>query len=272
MWDAAGIRPDAAYAESSLIPSAPNALVLVLDEGTLHVSRPDRSAYALDAESLQVAFDLALGEQTEAGEHVTFYASPADYAAHKDAIEGLRARTATLQVKLLPDGTLPLLAAQVPAARPINLLQGAYAAPTSFGSQLQAVAPARRTRAARRWSLPRRAGLQALAAAPGRAAARRADHPDLQPDPARATDRRSARADPGRAGSRRRREQCPAARDVVAGASHRTGAGHARRSNQLPGGRARAASRRTERRGARRHQAGHEPRWRDGRTAVREPA
>ena len=52
-------------------------------------------------------------------------------------IEGLRARTATLQVKLLPDGTLPLLAAQVPVARPINLLQGAYAAPTSFGSQLQ---------------------------------------------------------------------------------------------------------------------------------------
>jgi general secretion pathway protein L len=142
MWDAAGIRPDAAYAESSLIPSAPNALVLVLDEGTLHVSRPDRSAYALDAESMQVAFELALGEQTEAGEHVTFYASTADYSAHKDVIEALRARTATLQVKLLPDGTLPLLASQVPIARPINLLQGAYAAPTSFGSQL------------RQWRLP----------------------------------------------------------------------------------------------------------------------
>ena len=137
MWDAAGIRPDAAYAESSLIPSAPNALVLVLDEGTLHVSRPDQSAYALDAGSIQVAFDLALGEQTEAGEHVTFYVSTADYTANKETIEGLRARTATLQVKLLPDGTLPLLAAQVPVARPINLLQGAYAAPTSFSSQLQ---------------------------------------------------------------------------------------------------------------------------------------
>ncbi len=61
----------------------------------------------------------------------------ADYETHKDTIEGLRARTATLQVKLLPDGTLSLLAAQVPVARPINLLQGAYAAPTSFGSQLK---------------------------------------------------------------------------------------------------------------------------------------
>ena len=142
LWDAAGIRPDAAYAESSLIPSAPNALVLVLDEGTLHVSRLNAAAYALDAEPLPLALELALGEQTEAGEHVTFYVSTADYETHKETIEGLRARTATLQVKLLPDGTLSLLASQVPVARPINLLQGAYAAPTSFGSQL------------RQWRLP----------------------------------------------------------------------------------------------------------------------
>jgi type II secretion system protein L len=111
--------------------------VLVLDEGTLHVSRPDAAAYALDAEPLQVALELALGAQAETGEHVTFYVSTADYEAHKDAIEGLRARTATLQVKLLPDGALSLLASQVPVARPINLLQGAYAAPTSFRSQLK---------------------------------------------------------------------------------------------------------------------------------------
>jgi general secretion pathway protein L len=138
LWDAAGIRPDAAYAESSLIPSAPNASVLVLDEGLLHVSRPGQPAYAVDAESLPVALELALGaQQTEAGEHVTLYASAADYEANRNTIEGLRTRTATLQVKLLPDGMLPLLASQVPVARPINLLQGAYAAPTSFGSQLQ---------------------------------------------------------------------------------------------------------------------------------------
>jgi general secretion pathway protein L len=136
-WDAAGIRPDAAYPESSLIPSAPNALVLVLDEGMLHVSRAEHAAYALDAEPLPLALELALGEQPEASEHVTFYVTTAEYEANKDAIEGLRSRTATLQVKLLPDGTLPLLAAQVPASKPINLLQGTYAAPSSFGSQLK---------------------------------------------------------------------------------------------------------------------------------------
>jgi general secretion pathway protein L len=136
-WDAAGIRPDAAYAESSLVPVAPNGLVLLLDEGTLHVSRAGSVCYALDAQPLSVALDIALGEVAEQGEHVTCYATPADYEASKDSIEGLRARTATLQVKLLPDGTLPLLAAQLPAAQPVNLLQGEYAAANSFGTQLQ---------------------------------------------------------------------------------------------------------------------------------------
>jgi general secretion pathway protein L len=136
-WEAAGIRPDAAYAESSLIPAAPNALVLALDENTLFVSRPQAATYALDADPLPLALELALGEQTEAGEHVTFYAGTTDYESHQDVVEGLRARTATLQVKLLPDGLLPLLAAQIPAAHAINLLQGAYAAPSSFGSQLK---------------------------------------------------------------------------------------------------------------------------------------
>ncbi|HEX6570744.1 MAG TPA: type II secretion system protein GspL [Steroidobacteraceae bacterium] len=142
-WDAAGIHPDAAYAESSLIPAAPNATVLVLDEGTLHVKRPGAVAYALDALSLATALELTLApSSSEAGEHVTFYVGTADYESNRDLVEGLRERTATLQVKLLPDGILPLLAAQLPTARAVNLLQGAYAPPSSFGSQL------------RQWRLP----------------------------------------------------------------------------------------------------------------------
>jgi general secretion pathway protein L len=136
-WEAAGIRPHAAYAESSLIPAAPAATVLVLDEGTLHVRRPGAVAYALDALSLAPALELALAPSTEAAEHVTFYAGTADYEANKDVVEGLRERTATLQVKLLPDGVLPLLAAQLSTARPVNLLQGDYAPPSSFGPQLR---------------------------------------------------------------------------------------------------------------------------------------
>jgi len=136
-WEAAGIHPEAAYSESSLVPSAPNALVLVLDESVLHVKRPGSVAYALDAEPLAMALDLALDQPTETGEHVTFYAATAEYEANKDLIEGLRERTATLQVKLLPDGTLPLFASQLPSARPVNILQGPYAPQTSLGEQVK---------------------------------------------------------------------------------------------------------------------------------------
>ena len=55
---------------------------------------------------------------SEAGEHVTFYVGTADYESNRELVEGLRERTATLQVKLLPDGILPLLAAQPPTAGP----------------------------------------------------------------------------------------------------------------------------------------------------------
>ena len=141
-WEAAGIHVAAAYAESSLVPAAPNATVLVLDGLTLHVKRPSGVAFALDAEPLGAALELALGASPEGGEHVTFYAPPADYEPHKGVIEGLRARTETLHVKLLPDGVLPLLAAQIPVAKPINVLQGAYAPPSSFGTRF------------RQWRLP----------------------------------------------------------------------------------------------------------------------
>lgn len=136
-WEAAGIQPQAAYAESSLIPASPNAIVVVLDEGTLHVKRPGAVAFALDAPTLGEALEFAVPRGVEPGDHVSFYAATSEYEAHKELIEGLRERTATLQVKLLPDGSLPLLAAQLPTAHAVNLLQGSYAPTSSLGSQLQ---------------------------------------------------------------------------------------------------------------------------------------
>jgi general secretion pathway protein L len=152
IWEAAGIQPDAVHGETSLIPTAPNASVLVLDEASLFVSRPQAATYALDAEPLPLALELAVGTPDETGEHVTFYVNTADYETHQETIEGLRGRTATLQVKLLPDGLLPFLAAQLPTARAINLLQGSYAAPSSFGSQLK------------QWRLPAALALATLVA------------------------------------------------------------------------------------------------------------
>jgi general secretion pathway protein L len=144
--DAAGIHPDTALVDAVAVPVSPGACTLLLDEGLLFVRRPEALPYALDANPLDAALDLALGRDAEAAdedaampaESVVFYASPADYEQHRDAIEGLRSRTATLQVKLLPEGALPVLASQAVSAADVNLLQGPYAARSSLATQLRA--------------------------------------------------------------------------------------------------------------------------------------
>jgi general secretion pathway protein L len=144
--DAAGIHPDAALVDAVAVPVSPGACTLLLDEGMLFVRRPDSLPYALDANPLDAALELALGRDAEVDdesgsatqENVVFYASPADYEQHHDAIEGLRSRTATLQVKLLPEGALPLLASQAVSAADVNLLQGPYAARSSLSTRLRA--------------------------------------------------------------------------------------------------------------------------------------
>jgi general secretion pathway protein L len=138
--DAAGIHPDAAYADSTVLPATPGSCTLLLDEPSLYVSRTDGLPFVLDATPLAAALDLVItepGADGEASEHVTFYTTPTEYERHREAIEGLRARTATLQVKLLPDGPLPLLAPQAATGAGINLLQGAYAPRSSLGTKVR---------------------------------------------------------------------------------------------------------------------------------------
>ena len=135
--EAAGIHPDAAYADTMAVPVSPGACTLLLDEGMLFVRRAAAVPYAIDANPLAAALELALGDATEAAENVVFFASAAEYEAQRDTIEGLRSRTATLQVKLLPDGALPLLAAQVAGEAGVNLLQGPYAARSSMSARLR---------------------------------------------------------------------------------------------------------------------------------------
>jgi general secretion pathway protein L len=137
--EAAGIEVSAAFADSAAVPVTGAGCTLLLDESQLYVRRADALPYVIDAEPLEGALALALGERTEGsgGENVTVYAGTADYERHRDLIEGLRSQTATLQVKLLPDGALPLLAAQVADIDATNLLQGPFAPRTSLRSRMR---------------------------------------------------------------------------------------------------------------------------------------
>lgn len=135
--ETAGIHPDAAQADTAAVPLSPNGCTLLLDDASLFVRRANAVPYVLDADPPATALDLALGQPTEGGEHVTFYASPGDYERHRELIEGLRTRTATLQVKLMPDGPLPLLAAQAVSAPGVNLLQGPFAPASTIGNRVK---------------------------------------------------------------------------------------------------------------------------------------
>ena len=138
--EAAGITADAAYSDAAAVPGSPGGCTLLLDETLLYVRRADALPFVLDAAPLPEVLDSLLPppeDGAEPGEHVSFYCSAADYERHRDVIEGLRPRTATLQVKLLPDGPLPLMAAQAAGGAGVNLLQGAFAPRSTLGTRFK---------------------------------------------------------------------------------------------------------------------------------------
>lgn len=130
-WQAAlqsaGLHADAMYAETAALPVTPNGVTLVIDAARVYVRRENTPGAVLEVEPLIEALQLALASGDEAREHVTIYVSETDYERERDLLEGLREFTASLQLKLLPDGPLPLLASQVVTTHPVNLLQGPYA-------------------------------------------------------------------------------------------------------------------------------------------------
>jgi general secretion pathway protein L len=141
--EAAGIHADAAYTDSAAVPVAATGCTLLLDDSLLYVRRADGLPFVLDAASVSEALDVALpppqtGEaHAGSAEHVTFYTSAEAYEAHRDLIEGLRDRTASLAVKLLPEGPLPVLAAVAAGGAGINLLQGPFSARAALGTRLR---------------------------------------------------------------------------------------------------------------------------------------
>lgn len=125
---AAGLQPDAMHAETSGIPASANSVSLLIDGMRVYVKRESKPPAVIEVDPLIEGLQLGLDAGTEAHEHVTLYVTELDYERERDLLEGLREFTASLQMKLLPDGALPLFATTVLSAAPVNLLQGSYAA------------------------------------------------------------------------------------------------------------------------------------------------
>jgi len=134
---AAGLHAEAIYAETSALPITPNGITLLVDGTRVYVQRDGTPGAVLDVEPLIEALQLALAAGEEAREHVTIYLTEDVYERERDLLEGLREFTASLQLKLLPDGVLPLLAANAFQNTPVNLLQGPYTVKTKINISFQ---------------------------------------------------------------------------------------------------------------------------------------
>ena len=137
-FTAAGLTPDFLYSEAMLLPANPSHTVLVCEGPRLMARPPGQPGIVIEAEPLAASLRL-VGLPPPAGSrdqtHVLVYASAADYAAQQPTFDALRDSVATLNVQLLTDGPLGLLAATAVTQPPFSLLQGVYAPRGDWGGQ-----------------------------------------------------------------------------------------------------------------------------------------
>lgn len=129
-----GLTPEAVYAESELVPSNPGQVVVLLEDGEAVIRAPDAAPVSMPADGLSETLALAPAEgaapASSAG--LIVYAAPSVWQRRAPAIEPLRQRFEAIKVQLLSAGPLTLFAQSLPAASPINLLQGSFAPVSSF--------------------------------------------------------------------------------------------------------------------------------------------
>lgn len=146
---AAGLEPQAMIPDTLCVPDNPGKTVAVIDSGQLLVRPPGELPVALDAEPLTEAFALAGLEGED--RHVQLYVSQHDWQQSREMIEALREVTGSLDLQLLPDGALPLLAAGAVQSGALSLMQGEFARRTGWRAEWE------------RWRIAAFVGLAALA-------------------------------------------------------------------------------------------------------------
>jgi general secretion pathway protein L len=133
--ETAGLRADSFRVESDGVPSVPATVNLLIEDETA-IIRDHLGAYLVtDTGSLQIVLEMLLDQHSDTMENdatvvpvnVIAYCDEATHARFSDMWERLRMRAENVDVKILTDGALPFLAAQLAGSEGINLLQGDYA-------------------------------------------------------------------------------------------------------------------------------------------------
>jgi general secretion pathway protein L len=130
---AAGLEAQAIVPDTLCVPDNPGKIVAVIDSGLLLVRMPGSLPVALDAEPITESFTLAGLEGED--RHVQLFVSQDDWQRSREMIEALREVTGSLDLQILPDGALPLLAASAVRGDALSLLQGEFVRRTGWRAE-----------------------------------------------------------------------------------------------------------------------------------------
>jgi general secretion pathway protein L len=131
---AAGLEPQAIYADISLMPDNPGQTVLWLEKDRLAVRRPGAIPFAVELSPVKealviagvIADPLESREEPKPKESAVLYVTREDWLQVQGDFEELLEEFESLKVQLLADGALPWLGRGTNAADSVNLLQGEF--------------------------------------------------------------------------------------------------------------------------------------------------
>jgi general secretion pathway protein L len=125
----AGLEAQLICSEAEGCPAAPNHLNWLLDTGRCMARSGDGLPVVVEIDTIDEA--LRYGPDfpgaPDQPRHLSVYVTADARMKYGEALEALRAEVVSLELRLLPDGVLPHLAAGIVTREPINLLQGDYA-------------------------------------------------------------------------------------------------------------------------------------------------
>lgn len=139
MFERSGIELSAVMAEPSVVPSSPTSTIWVIEDGACLIRRPGETALRVEGDSVEefLIFGDPRDSEIDGGAHLTVYLDAKDQARFGAELDALRDTLTSLEIKLLPDGALPLLATTAIREPGVNLLQGDFAPRTGMQRMLK---------------------------------------------------------------------------------------------------------------------------------------
>jgi general secretion pathway protein L len=129
------LTPTGIYVESDAIGPAPATIKALLDNNQVIIVNSSGEVTVADEPAMETLLELFLDQQAAELENdatispvsLIIYCGDQAYQRQHVLWERLRMRTENLEIKILADGALPLLANEITLQANVNLLQGAFA-------------------------------------------------------------------------------------------------------------------------------------------------